>query len=307
MLLFAGYMLGGILVLSFITSAPVQAQSESLLKFISAAILGLIIIFVPYLLARKYLQSARNQLAAERFAEENGLAYVPEIALGENPGRAGTIFDTGDSPTRKLRGVVSGVHSGLKFEFGNFTSGIKDKPGHSRIFSFGVVDITLSRRVPHIMLVPKTGLLHNQPHLKFPGRELQLEGNFNSYFNLYVPEGYERDALYFITPELMELFITHNANYAVELIDGHMFIYTAPDFRFDKAETLRTIFGIIDIVGKEVEENTSRYSDARVGDRQANVVAEGGKKIRRSMPWWLTALFILFFLGAFILGIYSKV
>ncbi len=51
------------------------------------------------------------------------------------------------------------------------------------------------------------------------GPELELEGDFGKHFELHVPAGYERDALYVLTPDVMQVLIDEAADRRVEIVD----------------------------------------------------------------------------------------
>ncbi|WP_354002739.1 hypothetical protein [Microbacterium elymi] len=54
---------------------------------------------------------------------------------------------------------------------------------------------------------------------------MHLEGDFDQHFALYCPEGYEQDALYLFTPDIMARFIDHAAALDVEIVDDWLFLY----------------------------------------------------------------------------------
>jgi len=58
------------------------------------------------------------------------------------------------------------------------------------------------------------------------GQRLSLEGDFDRYFRLSCPEGYERDALYLFTPDVMARFIDNASALEVEIVDDWMFLYS---------------------------------------------------------------------------------
>ena len=60
-------------------------------------------------------------------------------------------------------------------------------------------------------------------------QRLSLEGDFDTYFSLYCPEGYERDALYLFTPDIMARFIDNAAALDVEIVDDWLFLYAKTD------------------------------------------------------------------------------
>lgn len=148
----------------------------------------------------------------------------------------------------------------------------------------GYLALTLARRLPHMILDavgndPRSGSsLTRSP---FPSQRLSLEGDFNRHFTLYVPAGYERDALYVFTPDLMALLIDETGDLDVEVRDDRLLVWAPGGFNLrDPALWLR-IERIMGVVGAKAFSQTDLYSDERVGDRSANVVAREGRRLRR--------------------------
>ena len=96
---------------------------------------------------------------------------------------------------------------------------------------------------------------------------LSLEGDFDKYFTLYCPEGFERDALYVFAPDLMALLIDEAGGKHVEVIDDWMFVYRflGTESFFDESERL---FRIVELVGSKALRQTHLYSDPAAGTRR---------------------------------------
>lgn len=225
---------------------------------------------------------AKQALRLSQFALANNFTYTP---AHDTSGYTGLLF-TESGPRSFFDTAVNGNYAGLPFEFSNVTF-VTGSGKNERRTKYGVVCITLLRRVPHVLLDSRHNNswgMSNFSSLKRSQR-LQLEGNFNQYFDLYVPHGYERDALYFLTPELMALLIDSGAKFDVELVDDKLFIYSSKPFKLEAQEAVQRIFELVSSIGAEFQENTQRYADANVGNRAANVVADPGKRLKKSWPW----------------------
>ena len=86
--------------------------------------------------------------------------------------------------------------------------------------------------LPHIVLdaTSNNGLFgSNLPSTFARSQRLSLEGDFDRYFSMYCPEGYETDALYLFTPDIMARFIDNAAALDVEIVDDWLFLYTKRD------------------------------------------------------------------------------
>jgi hypothetical protein len=235
------------------------------------------------------LKNAKRAIRLQRFAEANGFTFSANRTASAYQG---VIFGIGSDP--QYLTVVNGTYQGLPFEFGNFYCTVgSGKSSHKR--GFGVIEVMLKRKLPHILLDSRANNhfgLSNLPLYK-DNQHLSLEGNFNDYFNLYVPRGYERDALYLITPELMALLIDLGARFDIEIVDDRLYIYQDGDFNLQQQQVVEQIFRLITMLGAEVQENTARYADAAMGNRAANIVAEPGRRLKRAFSWVAAVIFIL--------------
>lgn len=157
----------------------------------------------------------------DRFARANGMSYVPRVAA---PGLPGMIFGIGD--TRQSTDLVRGDKPRF-VEFGNYsytTGSGKDRTTHQ----WGYVAVKLDVQLPNIVLdaTSNNSLFgSNLPAAFVKKQRLELEGDFDKHFALYCPVGYERDALYLFTPDIMARFIDHAAALDVEIVDDWLFLY----------------------------------------------------------------------------------
>lgn len=259
--------------------------------------MGIVPTFLVFAAASAVLKNVSRGLKLKRFSTANGFTFTMDHPFDKFPG---IIFSIGH--TGQYISVVTGTYQNLPFEFGNFYC-TQGSGKNSKRRSFGVIDVKLTRRLPHILLDARSNNSFGFTNLATFGssQHLTLEGNFNDYFNLYVPDGYERDALYFITPELMVLLIDLGAAFDVEIIDDHLYIYSNKEFTLENRATIEQIFKLISVLGAEVQENTVRYADANVGDRTNNLVAKPGRRLRRYPPWLVITLWAIWILFIFFL------
>jgi hypothetical protein len=220
-------------------------------------------------------------LKLDAFAKANNFTYEKER---DTSGLTGLLFTTGYD--RSFANVVSGVHNGKHFIFGEskYTTGSgKNRQEHTK----GVICVKLKRRLPHTLLDAKSNNsfgFTNLPQTFSRKQRLQLEGDFNNYFDLYIPEGYGRDALYYLTPELMQVLVDYGSGYDIEVVDDQLYIYSSKEYAYNEKE-IRELFNLVDLIGGEVHENTEMYADERVGQRAANVVALPGQRLKKGVSW----------------------
>jgi hypothetical protein len=200
------------------------------------------------------------------FATDNGLLYR---ARSELPAYPGCIFTAMGTRLPYVYDHLS-TTSGRYLDFGNYHSYSEtgDGPG-GRIDpdplrnSWGFIALQMDRQLPNILLISKNpvGGQTVLPAHPDPSQQLSLEGNFDDYFTLYCPKGFEQDALYIFTPDLMALLMDDAAPFDVEIIDKWMFLYVPRPFNMMDTTLYQRVFGILDTVGAKIVGQTSHYSD----------------------------------------------
>ena len=141
-----------------------------------------------------------------RFAQANGMSYEGRVTA---PALPGMIFSLGGS--RMSTDLVRGTTPRF-VEFGNYQYTVK-RGKSSTTYRWGYVAVKLDVPLPNIVLDAKgnNGFGSNLPASFQKEQRLSLEGDFDEYFTLYCPEGYERDALYLFSPDIMARFIDNAA------------------------------------------------------------------------------------------------
>ena len=199
----------------------------------------------------------RRRYRLHRFAVDNGLSYVPE-AVGLR--RSGVIYAAGTSP-RGYDILSAGPESA--FEIGNFQYA-GDWRSERALRRFGYFRLRLPGPLPHMVLEAQRNRRwfgrSNLPWRFRPAQALLLEGDFDRYFHLHVPEGFEQDALYLFTPDLMVLFMDRAADFDVEIVDDWMYVYSPKPFRMTDRRTYERLFQVLDTVGRRTLERSARYT-----------------------------------------------
>jgi len=176
-----------------------------------------------------------------RFAAANNMTYEDGI---KNPPLPGMIFGVGHS--RQSERLVRG-HSPRFVEFGNYqytTGSGKNSTTHK----WGYVAVKLDVPLPNIVLdaLGNNALFGTNLPASFQKEQrLALEGDFDQYFTLYCPAGYEQDALYLFTPDIMARFIDNAAQLDVEIVDDWMFLYTRREASTLDPNTWAWLFGTV--------------------------------------------------------------
>ncbi|WP_051701454.1 hypothetical protein [Mycetocola saprophilus] len=224
-----------------------------------------------------------NPIRMFSFARDNGFGYTPAT---NNINYPGMIFNTGYD-----RVAFDRVHAlpgqryfdigNFRFKFGNqYVNPWLDRTGspagRRELWStWGYMVFQLDRRLPHIVLDAhannKLGF-SNLPYTPDASQRLSLEGDFNRYFTLYGPVGYERDVMQILTPDVMALLIDNAAPFDVEIIDDLMFIYSATPFVEGDRSPFVRMWRVMDTVGTQTARQAARYQDPRMPGAQAGPV-----------------------------------
>lgn len=263
----------------FISAALAMVRSE-----FSAAVLYLMVvsgsIVAVYRSARRRAQQNERLV---RFAAQNNL----ELLYGrKEPAYSGIFFKEGHSTE-----IEAALRIPELGEIGNYsyvTSSGKNRTTHS----IGYIRLTLSRRVPHMLLDAKHNNvfgISNLPVLLEKNQKLELEGDFYKYFTLYTPKGYERDALYIWTPDVMSSVLDGAATWDIECIDNEVYLYSSRKFELTNAPILQNILKRAEHILRQIEEQADYYKDDAIVSRAANVIAPAGTRLKSKRPWIVIA------------------
>ncbi|MBW9092670.1 hypothetical protein JNB62_03125 [Microbacterium jejuense] len=206
------------------------------LLFIGAIVTVLVVVGVRMRRSRE-----ERLYRLDRFARANAMSYVPRF---DDPGLPGMIFSLGSS--RNATDLVRGERPRF-VEFGNYaytTGSGKNRTTHN----WGYVAVKLDVPLPNIVLdaTSNNSLFgSNLPAAFDKDQRLSLEGDFDRYFDLYCPAGYETDALYLFTPDIMARFIDHAAALDVEIVDDWLFLYSRRQFSTLDPATWAWLFSVV--------------------------------------------------------------
>jgi len=164
-----------------------------------------------------------------------------------------------------------------------------------------VLGVPLPRPLPNIALLRR----FDPPFSRLDPRTAYAMGSeFDEHFTLLCPPGYERDALYLFTPDVMAAMIDDAgaALWGAEVVDDWL-IFTfppsgAPGAFF--AEDLRRAFLLIERTAAELAKQAQNYRDERVEDAARRMVAAGGRRLPTRVPpiVWGAAAVLLGFVAA---------
>ena len=225
-----------------------------MMAVLATALVGLAGVLVAIELAR-----GRDAERIALFADHNGMRFRRSVS---EPRLAGVIFDIGSDRTAEF--LVSGER-GRPFTIANYryTTG---SGKHQQTHRWGYVELRLEHPLPHILLdaTSNNGLFGSNLPVGFAkDQRLGVEGDFDEHFALYCPAGYERDALYLFTPDIMARFIDHAAALDVEIIDDRLYLYAKRPLSTTDAATWRWLQSVIDAMTRKLDQ-WARWRDDRL-------------------------------------------
>jgi hypothetical protein len=265
--------------------------------------LVVIMILIAVLLVRSTVRvwarrtSHRTHIQLLQFAEANGFDYIagPVGAQRDMPWRnRGSLNLHRVLRSRHERGIeiadyeITGNSNNLAAQFGGFCA------------------LRLSAPLPHIMVRAQS---RRRPGMSSAGaprdmQRLRLEGDFDRHFELYCPEGYEADALYLFTPDVMARLIDYVSEFDIEVVDDWIILSTPRDLVTTSPQDWAAIAGAVDAIDDRVERwaawRETRPPGSAAETAVRTVTAEGRRlKIRPSVDNILaTCVLVLFAVGA---------
>ncbi|SJN13176.1 hypothetical protein FM113_17020 [Leucobacter sp. 7(1)] len=226
--------------------------------------------------ARARLTGVGEHLVFAEFARQNDLVYAPKPRLSADG-------------TELLTLTMRAVDSATELTIANREAQGSSALSSSRTQFGGVCELTVSTPLPHILLRSNAPMLPALSAYTAPDRSqrLELEGDFDRYFRMYVPKGYERDALYLFTPDVMAWLVDDVQGYDVELRDRQLTLRSRRDMVTRDPADWAQLAHALDTVGQRIAQ-WERWRDARFvaggsGSRLAypeRGVAPGGQRLR---------------------------
>ncbi len=166
-----------------------------------------------------------QQIFMQQIALALGLSYVGH---GDPASVAATELAAGHDKT--MEDVMVGLYEEQPMRIYNYTRTIGYGRGsHTDIYT--VFELTLSKSYPDIRLCPSLPFLGGRMSTSASGEEkrIELEGDFNNYFSLYAPQGYDVQIRVIFQPDIMAQLIDKYQKYTIEIYQDKLYVL-APSF-----------------------------------------------------------------------------
>ncbi|MBD3940125.1 hypothetical protein IF188_00240 [Microbacterium sp. NEAU-LLC] len=246
-----------------------EVSTDDIVVAVSAIVLaaGVVVVTGNAVAADLRRRRGLRQYRLSRFAAANRLTYAPVERGLELPGM---IFGARDG---QVTWDVMRDAGGLAVGNQTFTTG---SGKNRRTHRWGFASVRLGTELPHLVLDATSNdalRVSNLPVSLDRAQRLSLEGDFDRHFALYAPVGYERDALYLFTPDVMARFVDHAAALDVEIVDDRLLLYARRDLSTLDPEVWEWLFATLQALTAKVEQ-WQRWRDDRLGE--THVVTEAG-------------------------------
>lgn len=244
-----------------------------------APILGIFVIGYTVLAAFGFLWwavglSRRVKIAA--FAWQNGWAYADLLEHTRRPGAAFTRVVHG-----RERAVMACDDARMPFELGMHHSVSRGQERATIQRPFAFIELPLPASVPHIVLANRKHSIVPTLGLGRGAARMELEGDFAKTFRLIVPEGYQQDALYIFTPDLMARVLDLGSGAEIELVSDRLYVYLPSRTRFDRAETMAAAVTLAEEFHRRFTARTELYRDDDAGGLAARAGVSIGLRGQR--------------------------
>jgi hypothetical protein len=157
----------------------------------------------------------------------------------------------------------------------------------SEVATFNGIDITLPSPMTNFYLDSHKDNRRRGPGLLFDSKQkLNLEGDFDKYFQLFVPEKGQVLALSILSPDVMQTLISSSQRYDVELYGTHLRLISLQKV-YDNAEIQADLLRAAQAVLNEVSQRQKSWEDrsprpARLKYRPGQTFKFGSRYVRRS-------------------------
>ncbi|KAB1664067.1 hypothetical protein [Pseudoclavibacter sp. CFCC 13611] len=193
--------------------------------------------------------SVADHMRYGRFADDNGFDYSPRgfRTLGDDLRLVRVLRRRRGRPMMIANTERSGDGTDGQGQFG------------------GICEVHTSVSLPNVLLRRRRRGWPAFSSFLAPAQtqRLSLEGDFDRHFDLYCPSGYERDALYLMTPDVMAWLVDDVHGFDVELIDDRVVLRSKYDVVTRDPATWVRLSGAISVLERRVR-RWERWRDERL-------------------------------------------
>lgn len=236
------------------------------------------------------VQHRRRRANLEAIAQALGWMYRADI--GDRMW-GGSIDEQIDRGSRTAQDHLDALHTSLPFDSVERIFVVGDREG-ATTHTVRAVRIPLPSEAPRIALRSRRGggALSVLPRRPTGRSQLRLEGNFSDVFEVSVPHGYETDALYVLTPDLMAILLDESADLDLEIVDSTLHLYLPAVDLTDESELhrfLTVIAALHDRFGRRTllyRDEAAEPLDPQSYRRDGDTLTERARSVDTRIRWW---------------------
>jgi hypothetical protein len=165
--------------------------------------------------------------------------------------------------------------------------------------NFNGLDLRLPIEMPHIYLDSLRSGGRDVAAVFDASQRISLEGDFDTYFNVFVPRQYEAVALSILTPDVMETLQKYASDYDVEIYGDHLRVISNHKV-LKSADAQASMLEVADKIIKEIEDRQASWTELNTMqsiDQDLLVYPSRGFRLfNRYMTWsrfWLSVYWFL--------------
>ena len=165
-----------------------------------------------------------QHLFMQQIAQVLGFTYAGK---GDLTSVTSKILNAGHD--NKMDDAMVGIYQGYPMRVYNYTFTIEyGKSAHTKEYT--VFELTFDKKLPDIVLRPVMSLsiggFSVTPNISSSNEtSVRLEGDFNKYFNLETPKGYDMEIRVIFQPDLMAELIDKYQRYSVEIFQNKLYVF----------------------------------------------------------------------------------
>lgn len=202
----------------------VVVYSPGLLQLIIYPIIALTVFYA-------FIKKRAEDLFFQQFSSANNFSFQK---TGLPPNLKGSLFSIGHSPSG--RDWVAGKIQDISFDLFNYRY-IVGSGKNSCVYNYTILRLGCNFPLPPIFLQVKSrwfgGAFLGSPSSENK-EKVQLEGNFNDFFNVWTKKDFEIEVFQILTPDVMEKIQTQWKDFSLEFINGQIYIYSKHVIAKDK-------------------------------------------------------------------------
>ncbi|MGW9112825.1 hypothetical protein [Microbacterium sp. NPDC055683] len=243
----------------------------------------------------RLVRQDRRRYRLHLFARDNGWRYAPWAGASAYAGMyaaPGAVVDVFDRIE---------IEAGDPIELGTY----RGKTGSGRSTTIRQTDyvrVPLGTALPHIVLDARLNdraFGRSNLPLEFAGgQQLVPEGPTADAFRLYCPAGYEADALYLFSPDVLAVMLDHARDLDVEIRDDALYLCAPRGIVTTDPDRWRSVLATVEAITVKTRQ-WENWRDERLGRAgspplvRPRGVAKAGRRLRERSEWWWIVLGVI--------------